>query len=116
MSDSANKRNIRGEAFLLSVTYAPFILNSLLLYLKILKKLKQKCFVYVSMFYGHAKLFQQNPTFYIAYLKMTKFGTKIGLFTTYVFSFLHRAQRITVYYETLSDHVGYEDIHVHIFS
>jgi hypothetical protein len=30
-------------------------------------------------------------------------------------SFLHRAQRIFVFHETLHDHIEYGDIHVHIF-
>jgi hypothetical protein len=33
----------------------------------------------------------------------------------YFFSFLHRAQRISVFHETLCDHVEYGDIYVHIF-
>jgi hypothetical protein len=81
-------KEIHGERLFCSQgTYASFISNALLIYLKILKNLKQKCFVYVSMFYEHAKLFQQKPSFYMAYLKMIKFGTKIGLSTTYVFFF-----------------------------
>jgi hypothetical protein len=40
------------------------------------------------MFYVSTKLFQQNPTFYVTYVKMTEFSsTKIGLFATYVFVF-----------------------------
>jgi hypothetical protein len=51
------------------------------------------------------------------YVKMIQFGTKIGPFAIYVFVFfLHRAQRISVFHETLRDHIEYGDIHVHIFS
>jgi hypothetical protein len=39
------------------------------------------------MFYVPIKLFQQKPTFYMVYVKMTKFGTKIGRFATHVFVF-----------------------------
>jgi hypothetical protein len=51
------------------------------------KNLKQKCFVYMSMFYVPTKLFQQKITFYMVYVKMTKFGIKIGNFTMHVFIF-----------------------------
>jgi hypothetical protein len=45
------------------------------------------------MFYVPTKLFQQKLTFYMVYIKMIKFGTKIGIFAMHVFSFLHRAQK-----------------------
>jgi hypothetical protein len=64
-----------------------FIKNAFLIYLKISKKLKQNCFVYISMFYVPTKLFQQKPTFSMIYVKMAKFGTKIGLLVTHVFLF-----------------------------
>jgi hypothetical protein len=41
----------------------------------------------MSMFYVPTKLFQQKSTFYMVYAKMTKFGTKIGLFAMHVFVF-----------------------------
>jgi hypothetical protein len=41
----------------------------------------------MSMFYMPTKLSQQKPTFYMIYVKMTKFGTKIGIFTMHVFVF-----------------------------
>jgi hypothetical protein len=34
----------------------------------------------MSMFYIPTKLFQQKTTFYMIYIKMIKFGTKIGSF------------------------------------
>jgi hypothetical protein len=82
-----NNLYLRGETFLLSGAYAPFIWNAFLIYLKISKNSKQKCFVYMSMFYVPRKLFQQKVTFYMVYVKMTKFGTKIGLFAMHVFVF-----------------------------
>jgi hypothetical protein len=39
------------------------------------------------MFYVPTKLFQQKPTLYMVYVKMTKFGTKIALFVMHVFIF-----------------------------
>jgi hypothetical protein len=34
----------------------------------------------------------------------------------HVFVFLYRAQKISVFHETLRNHVEYEDIYVYIFS
>jgi CDP-diacylglycerol pyrophosphatase len=51
----------------------------------------------MSMFYVTTKLFQQKSTFYMVYVKMTKFGTKMGHFVMHVFVFLHRTQRIYVF-------------------
>jgi hypothetical protein len=39
------------------------------------------------MFYVSTKLFQQKPTFYMVYVKITKIGAKIGLFVMHVFVF-----------------------------
>jgi hypothetical protein len=39
------------------------------------------------MFYVPTKLFQQKSTFYMVYVKMKKFGTKIVLFAILVFVF-----------------------------
>jgi hypothetical protein len=52
------------------------------------KEFKQKCFVYISMFYVSTMSFQEKPTFYVIYLKMTKFSTKINLFVASFLSFL----------------------------
>jgi hypothetical protein len=41
----------------------------------------------MSMFYVPTKLFQQKPTFYMVYVKITKIGSKIGVFTVHVFAF-----------------------------
>jgi hypothetical protein len=51
-----------------------------------IKNSKQKCFVYMTMFYVPTKLFQQKQTFYMIYVKMTKFDTKIGFFAMHVFA------------------------------
>jgi hypothetical protein len=68
--------------------------------------------VYVLCAY---KVVSTKTDFLYGLCKMTKFDTKIGLFAMYVFSFLHRAQRISVFHETLRDHVEYEDMHLYIF-
>jgi hypothetical protein len=53
----------------------------------------QKYFMYVSMFYSMfyvpTKSFQEKMTFYMIYVNMINFGTKISLFGRVFFSFLH---------------------------
>jgi hypothetical protein len=56
-----------GEAFYSWVHMHPLFEN--------IKKLKQKYFVYMSMFYVPTKLFQHKSTFYMIYVKMIKFDT-----------------------------------------
>jgi hypothetical protein len=66
------------------------------LYLKwisdMFENFKQKCFVYISMFYVSTKAFKK-PNFLCGYVKMTNFGTKISLFATYFLSFLSRPRK-----------------------
>jgi hypothetical protein len=57
------------------------------------KKFKQKCFVYNSMFYVSTKSFQEKTTFYVIYLKMTKFSTKINLSGVIFFVFFVEATK-----------------------
>jgi hypothetical protein len=66
------------------------------------------------MFYVSTKLFQENPTFYMVYLKIIKFGTKICLSTTSFLSFLHRSKKEYVFLDTLLA-VECGDIHAYIF-
>jgi hypothetical protein len=46
---------------------------------------------------------------------MTKFDTKIRLFTTCFFVFFAEAKKMSVLTETLREHVEYRDIHANIF-
>jgi hypothetical protein len=78
--------------FFLSGAYASFISNTFLIYLKMSKKFKQKC--YNSMFYVSMKSFQEKPTFYMIYVKMIKFGTKISLFVTFFVFFAKATKNI----------------------
>jgi hypothetical protein len=55
-------------------------------------------------------------TFYVAYVKMTKFGTKISLFATCFLSFLHSPQKMSVFHETIHEHIECGYIHANIFS
>jgi hypothetical protein len=57
------------------------------IYLKISKKLKQKCYVYMSMFYVPTKLFSRKAEYLYGLCKNEKIGTKIGLFAMSVFVF-----------------------------
>jgi hypothetical protein len=41
----------------------------------------------MSMFYVPTNLFQQKLTFYMVYVKITKNGSKIGVFAVHVFAF-----------------------------
>jgi hypothetical protein len=57
----------------------------------------------------------RKTTFYVAYVKMTKFGIKISFFVTHFLSFLH-SQKLSVFHETVREHIEYRDIHADIFT
>jgi hypothetical protein len=85
--------------FLLSGAYAPFIWNSLLK------------FVYISKFYVFTESFQQKKkTFYMVYVKIRKFGTKISHFATHLFIFFAWDRKNILFHETLCEHIECEDI------
>jgi hypothetical protein len=60
------------------------------------------------------KWFCEKWTFYVAYVKMTKFGTKIILFVTHVF-FLYNPQKLFVFHEIVREHIEYRDVYADIF-
>jgi hypothetical protein len=67
------------------------------------------------MFYVSTKLFKKT-TFYMVYVKITKFNTKISFFTTCPFIFSAQATKISFFFqETLCEHLECEDIHAYIF-
>jgi hypothetical protein len=57
----------------------------------------------------------RKTTFYVAYVKMTKFGIKISFFVTHFLSFLH-SQKLSVFHETVREHIEYRNIHADIFT
>jgi hypothetical protein len=83
--------------------------------LKMLKNSKQKCFVYTSILYVSTKSFQETLTFYVIYVKMTKFGTKISLLKTCFLSSLQRPRKISPFHKTLHEYIECDNIHAHIF-
>jgi hypothetical protein len=73
--------------------------------------------MYIFMLYVPMKSLQGKPTFYVVYVKITKFGTKISYFVTRFFlSYLHTVGKISVFHKTLCEHVEYVDIHTYIFN
>jgi hypothetical protein len=57
----------------------------------------------------------RKTTFYVGYIKMIKFGSKISLFATQFLSFLHSSQKISVFYKTVRQHIECGDIRADIF-
>jgi hypothetical protein len=57
------------------------------------------------------KWFWEQTNFYVAYVEMTKYCTKISLFTTQCFSFLRGLQEMSVFHEIVWEHIECGDIH-----
>jgi hypothetical protein len=72
--------------------------------------------MFYSMFYVPTKSFQEKMTFYMIYVKMINFDTKISLFERVFFFFFARSVKNICFHETLCGHVECEDIHVYISS
>jgi hypothetical protein len=67
------------------------------------KKIKEKHFVYISMFYVSTKSLQEINKFLHGLCKMTKFGTKISFNAMYTFFFFAQVMKISFFHETLCE-------------
>jgi hypothetical protein len=56
------------------------------------------------------KSFQEVNCYVVCAKKIKKNDAKIRLFTRHCLSFLHGPQKLSVYYETVSEHIEYGDI------
>jgi hypothetical protein len=71
--------------------------------------------VYIHVLHPH-EVFLEKMTYYMAYVKMTKFDTKISLFMTCIFVLLYNLHIISVFRKTVHEHIEYGDIHADFFS
>jgi hypothetical protein len=77
-------------------------------------QIKMLC-VHLHVLGAHEVVLRKND-FYVAHVKMTKFGTKISLFATRFLSFLQSPQKMSAFHKTEREHIEYEDTHADIFS
>jgi hypothetical protein len=86
-----------------------------ILFSSIFKIYLKKCCVYISMSYVPKKWFWEKNTFYVAYVKMTKLGTKISIFVTLFFCLFCTSQKNIPFYKNVSEHIKCEGIQANIF-
>jgi hypothetical protein len=72
--------------------------------------------VHLHVLRAHKVVFRIKTIFYVAYVKMTKYSTKISHFMTYFFVFLHRLLKVSIFHETVHQHIEYGDVYANIFS
>jgi hypothetical protein len=58
--------------------------------------------------------FEKKMSFYMTYVKMTKFDTKISL-SQHFLSFCTTHKFVSIFHKTLREHIEYEDVHANSF-